>query len=301
MRVLDAAAVHAALPWPWLIEALRAAHHQPMPMSDVVVQNDPTGLANLFVTLPSWAPDGPIVVKMVGVFRGNADLSPPQPAVQGLVALFDGKTGAPLLVADGAAMTARKTAADSALGAAILAREDAETLLVVGAGALSPHVAAAHCAARPSIRRVAIWNRSPLKAVAVADELRGQGIAAEACVDLEAEVARAELQRRGQFNVIDLSTSWKADLIFIKDRPFSRTELERRAPVTLLGVSLFVATAEDTILAKLEWAKLGASERQLEDVRGIIEAQADALDRAYSAGWLDALGVRELWDWVIIG
>jgi hypothetical protein len=69
---------------------------------------------------------------------------------------------------------------------------------------------------------------------------------------LDAAVARSEFQRRGQFNLIDLSTTWKADLIYAKARPFSRSELERRMPVTLLGVPLFIATAEDTILAKLE-------------------------------------------------
>ncbi|RVH90853.1 ornithine cyclodeaminase, partial [Sinorhizobium medicae] len=124
MHVFDAAAVHAALSWQFLIEALRKAHLGEMPASEVVVQSDPAGGEAQFVTLPGWANGGPIVVKMVGVFPQNPSLTPPQPAVQGLVALFDGKTGGPLLIADGAAMTARKTAADSALGAAILARED---------------------------------------------------------------------------------------------------------------------------------------------------------------------------------
>lgn len=109
------------------------------------------------------------------------------------------------------------------------------------------------------------------------------------------DVAREELRRRGQFNVIGRSTAWKADLIYRKPRAFSRAEFERRTPVTLLGVQVFVATAEDTILAKLEWAKLGQSEQQLRDVRGVVEAQADALDRSYVESWVDELGVRELW------
>lgn len=172
MHVFDAAAVHAALPWSFLIEALRKAHLGDMPASEVVVQSDPAGGEAQFVTLPGWALSGPIVVKMVGVFPQNASLTPPQPAVQGLVALFDGKTGGPLLAADGAAMTARKTAADSALAAAILARQDVEELLIVGAGALAPHFAAAHLAARPALRRVAIWNRTAARAEAVAVQLR---------------------------------------------------------------------------------------------------------------------------------
>ncbi|MFC6643351.1 hypothetical protein [Sulfitobacter profundi] len=85
---------------------------------------------------------------MVGVFPENLSLEPPQASVQGLVALFDPFTGAPQLVADGEAMTFRKTAADSGLGARLLSREDSETLLVVGAGG-SRHVVKAHLAARP--------------------------------------------------------------------------------------------------------------------------------------------------------
>lgn len=193
MHVFDAPAVHAALPWPFLIEALRKAHLGPMPASDVVVQSDPRGGEAQFVTLPGWAPGGPIVVKMVGVFPQNAALQPPQPAVQGLVALFDGATGGPLLTADGAAMTARKTAADSALGAAILAREDVQDLLIVGAGALAPHFAEAHLAARPSLRRVAIWNRTAARAAAVAAQLREKGIDATVSEDLDGSVARADV------------------------------------------------------------------------------------------------------------
>lgn len=193
MHVFDAAAVHAALPWPFLIEALRKAHLGEMPTSEVVVQPDPAGGEGQFVTLPGWAPGGPIVVKMVGVFPLNAALQPPQPAVQGLVTLFDGKTGGPLLIADGAAMTARKTAADSALGAAILARENVEDLLIVGAGALAPHFAEAHLAARPSLRRVTIWNRTSARAEAVAAGLRETGINAAVTDDLDGAVARADI------------------------------------------------------------------------------------------------------------
>lgn len=114
-------------------------------------------------------------------------------------------------------------------------------------------------------------------------------------VYLDPDVARGEFERRSQFNVIDTVTFWKADLIFRKARPFSRSELDRRVPAKVLGVEVFVATAEDTILAKLEWAKLGESERQLRDVKGIVDVKAESLDRAHIERWLDDLGVRELW------
>jgi hypothetical protein len=111
-------------------------------------------------------------------------------------------------------------------------------------------------------------------------------------------VAHDELSRRGQFNIIDGATAWKVDLIFRKARAFSRTELDRRVAATVLGVHVFVATAEDTVLAKLEWAKLGESERQLRDVRGILSVREASLDRDYIERWLDDLEVRELWNQV---
>jgi len=120
-------------------------------------------------------------------------------------------------------------------------------------------------------------------------------------VYLDAGVARSELGRRGQFNIIHGATAWKVDLIFKKSRPFSRSELDRRAPAKVLGVDVLVASPEDTVLAKLEWARFGESERQLRDVRGILDVKGDALDLAYIERWLDDLGVRELWDRVRAG
>ncbi len=113
---------------------------------------------------------------------------------------------------------------------------------------------------------------------------------------VDVDVAREALKRRGQFNIIDGATAWKVDIIIRKARAFSQAEMTRRLPATVLGVKVYVATAEDTVLAKLEWAKLGESERQLRDVRALVEARGGSLDRAYIETWLDDLGVRELWE-----
>ena len=93
------------------------------------------------------------------------------------------------------------------------------------------------------------------------------------------------------FNVVDLATAWKIDLIVRKSRPFSRTEFERRVIARLGGEDLYVATAEDVLIAKLEWAKLSESERQLEDAAGILRMQGEALDFDYIDRWGDALGL----------
>lgn len=109
------------------------------------------------------------------------------------------------------------------------------------------------------------------------------------------EAVREAVRSRGQFNVVDRRTAWKVDLILRKDREFSRTEFSRRKEEEASGTSLWIATAEDVILAKLEWAKRTDSERQLDDVGGILQTQGDSLDREYLEKWVAALGLDEQW------
>ena len=110
--------------------------------------------------------------------------------------------------------------------------------------------------------------------------------------DLDADAAEQAWRQRGLFNVIDLESGWKVDLILRKERAFSREEFSRREPATILGARVFVATAEDTILAKLEWAQRGESERQLRDVAGVLAMRGGDLDRAYLERWAAELGVE---------
>ena len=112
-------------------------------------------------------------------------------------------------------------------------------------------------------------------------------------VDLEA--AMDALRRRSQFNVIDLGTGWKIDLIVRRDRPFSVQEFGRRQNVDFSGMQLAVATAEDVIVAKLEWATTGASRRQIEDVAGILRLRHGELDLAYVSDWVGQLGLEDAW------
>jgi len=115
------------------------------------------------------------------------------------------------------------------------------------------------------------------------------------------DTARDALRRRSQFNVIDMTTAWKADLIICKDRPFSLEEFARRQPAELLGTRTYVATAEDSIIAKLEWAKQSDSTRQLRDVAGIIAMRGDALDLEYIERWVGALVIEAQWTRVRAG
>jgi hypothetical protein len=95
------------------------------------------------------------------------------------------------------------------------------------------------------------------------------------------------------FNVIDTDTGWKIDLIIRKNRPFSEEEFARRQLVNEL--SIFVASPEDVIVAKLEWAKLGGSQRQIEDAVAIMRIQGDILDQPYLEKWISELELNDHW------
>lgn len=109
------------------------------------------------------------------------------------------------------------------------------------------------------------------------------------------EAALAAWRAHGQFNAIDPESGWKVDLIVRKDRPFSRTEFERREEADLLGIKVSVASLEDVLLAKLEWARMGDSELQRGDVVGLLERRGDELDWAYLEKWVAELGLQAEW------
>ena len=113
---------------------------------------------------------------------------------------------------------------------------------------------------------------------------------------VDADTARDALDRRTMFNIVEMATAWKVDLVIRRARPFSIEELARRQRVTMLGVEVAAATAEDTIIAKLEWAKAGNSDRQLDDVAGILRVRGADIDQAYIAAWVSALQLESQWE-----
>lgn len=113
---------------------------------------------------------------------------------------------------------------------------------------------------------------------------------------VDAGAASEALDRRTSFNIVEIETGWKVDLMIRRDRPFSRDELDRRIAVRLLGTDTYVATAEDTIIAKLEWAREGESERQLRDVASILAVSGEGLDHGHLERWIAALELADVWD-----
>lgn len=89
------------------------------------------------------------------------------------------------------------------------------------------------------------------------------------------------LRQEGLFNAIDLRTGWKVDFVIRKSRPFSREEFGRRTPAEVEGVAMPVATPEDVLIAKMEWARMGQSARRIEDAAKMLRMRARSLDWDY--------------------
>ncbi len=113
---------------------------------------------------------------------------------------------------------------------------------------------------------------------------------------VELDAALQAHQQQSLFNVVDMVTGWKVDFIIRKSRAFSEEEFRRRTRVNLEGIVLFVASAEDMVVSKLEWAKLAQSQRQIEDVAGILRMRWNLLDRAYLDKWIRELGLTAEWN-----
>ncbi len=189
MLVLNQEETRRALPWPALIDAIESMfkggcvmpvrHHH-----DVEV---PGENAATLLMMPAWVPGSYMGVKILSVFPDNSLRS--LPAIFGTYLLSSGKTGEMLAAIEGGELTARRTAATSALAAKYLARKDASSMLMVGTGRLSLNLMQAHATIRP-LTSFHIWGRNLSVAEKAAEEARQLGFDAKACTDLE-QAARA--------------------------------------------------------------------------------------------------------------
>lgn len=192
MRIFDAEATRKALRFEALIPALRTLFAQgcvvPPRQVHEIATGGGAGITSL--VMPAWIPGRCYGLKVVNVAPGNAARG--LPALHASYLLHDAETGAPLALIDGDQITARRTAAASALAASFLARADARHLLVVGAGRVARLLPAAYRVVRP-IEQVTVWARRPLEAEALAHALCDAGVAASASRDLDRAAGEADV------------------------------------------------------------------------------------------------------------
>src|SRR6185437_12140337 len=111
--------------------------------------------------------------------------------------------------------------------------------------------------------------------------------------DLQDAVEASRL--KSMFNILDMAGGWKIDLIFMKPGEYHREAFSRRVPSEIDGVPLVTVTAEDLIIAKLDWARMGESLREIHDVAGVLKLRHDLLDYGYIEKWINELGLACQW------
>lgn len=104
------------------------------------------------------------------------------------------------------------------------------------------------------------------------------------------------LKRHEMFNLLDIIEGDKVDFWMLTDDPFDRSRFSRKVTVELMNLKMKISSPEDTILAKLRWAKLsGGSEKQFGDTLRVYEVQFPKLDIDYLEYWIDELKLKEYW------
>jgi alanine dehydrogenase len=169
MRVFTAEEICELAPMAQLVECLRqafAGRHWAPPRQVATI---PGGKGDrLLLYMPAFDSEGGGAVKLATVFPDNAASS--RPTIQAALVVFS-RTGTPVAVLDGAAVTRLRTGAASALASTYLSRVESTHLLIVGTGALAPYMALAHCTVRP-ISEVGVWGRRSERAAATAAQIR---------------------------------------------------------------------------------------------------------------------------------
>jgi hypothetical protein len=116
---------------------------------------------------------------------------------------------------------------------------------------------------------------------------------------IDPEMILDAIQHTASFNLIHLETMFKVDVFILKKRPFDQNQMQRRI-LHLIGEGpserAYFSTAEDIILAKLEWFRAGGevSDRQWSDIIGVIKIQASQIDSMYLQQWAGKLGLKDL-------
>lgn len=193
MLVFNSERIQALVSMPQLIECLREAFRSECIVPARQMVKVPGGAGErLFLGMPAFDPEGGGVVKLATVFPDN-----PQnglPSIQAAIVVFS-NSGAPVALLDGTTVTKLRTGAASALASTYLSRTDSTRLVLVGAGALAPYMALAHCAARP-INRVDVYGRSPERAshtVAAIRCLVDRDIDVRVAISIEEAVKSADI------------------------------------------------------------------------------------------------------------
>lgn len=241
MHIIKSTEVAALLPWDALLGALRDMYANP---SEVPERLHYTTVPNaerpsIMLLMPAWNKHF-FGLKSVAVHPRNNEIG--KPALVATYLLSSNETGQPLALIDGDQLTARRTAAASALASDFLARKDARRLLVLGAGRIARLLPYAHLAVR-ELDQVKVWNHNAQRAGDLVLQLQRDGIDASVAADLQEAVEWADVVSAATLSTVPLiEGDWIRPGTHV-DLVGAFTPAMRESDDALLGkASLFVDT-----------------------------------------------------------
>ncbi|MDO5530032.1 MAG: ornithine cyclodeaminase, partial [Paracoccus sp. (in: a-proteobacteria)] len=188
------------LDWPGAVEAIRRGHSLPKAeVADVFLGPSEAVMLSRSAYIEGLG----YGTKSVTVLEANAARG--LPTVQGAMLVFDADGGGLSAIVASKLITEYKTAADSVLGAQLLARKDSTHLLIVGGGTVAASLIRAYPAVLPGIERISVWTRRPEQAEALIDAAGADGP--------ELSVARDLQEAVGQADIISTATMARAPVI----------------------------------------------------------------------------------------
>ena len=204
MKTIGPEEVHAALSYPALIDALEETFSGEfsMPPRNVFLLDENSDTHDAFAVLPSWN-TSLIGVKAFTYFPSNSE---PYKSLYSKILLFDRAHGEPLALVDGTTVTFWRTAGISGLATRLLARENAETLLLLGTGNLATYIIRANASVRP-LKRVLVWGRTASNAGKVVDQMNAE------LDDIEVSVVDNLEEACGQSDIIVSATGSHEPLV----------------------------------------------------------------------------------------
>ncbi len=291
------------LNWVDAVEALRLGHGLPRAEIRDVFLGPPTGT---MMSRSAYIVGLGYGAKTFTVFDGNAARG--LPTVQGAMLVFDKDAGSLQAIVDSRLVTDFKTAADSVLGASLLAREDSRHLLIVGAGNVATVLAKAYTAVLRGIERVSVWSRRPEQARELVAGLRGLDVELAAVPDLRAAMQQADIVSSATMarqpvilggwvrpgTHVDLIGAFKADMREADDALMAKAALFVDSRATTLGhigelmmpIAAGRITADDVLGDLYDLVRPGARRRQSDDEITVFKNGGGAHLDLMIASWI---------------
>ncbi|BGE66922.1 TPA: ornithine cyclodeaminase [Pseudomonas aeruginosa] len=190
MQVISANEISSVMNWSGVLDSLRQAHLGTRPAGESLFIGDTSySLFSRGVVLPGLGAG----IKVCSIYPANNSATPPLPTEQAVFLVIDENSKSIVAALDGPEITRWKTAADSALAAQKLSREDSSVLLVLGAGPIAQALTDAYLHIRPSIDEVLLWNRTASKLSEAYETLELRGISVSIVSDLDAAISKADI------------------------------------------------------------------------------------------------------------